>query len=301
VRQPARPDAAWHVPLRGEGEASASLNRGELRAAGLMLAASTLFGVSNTLVPVLAPFVSPVQIVVLSNLFAIPLAAPWLGKGWLAPPRSPRLLVAMMLVSGVSNLVWFEALARANVSLATALSFAAPLVAMPIAATVLGERVTPARWAAVAWGFMGTLVVLRPWRAEVGPGVWLAVLATIGFVGVYLTLRLLAGQETPARTVVAMSVGQVLSGLPLLPAVWRTPGPETLGGILLLAACMQIGRAAMQRAFSLGRASVVMPMDFLRLPAIAAIAWAWLGQVPDLWTFAGAAMIVSATVLLARL
>jgi drug/metabolite transporter (DMT)-like permease len=266
-----------------------------------MVVASTLFGVSNTLVPALAPFVAPVQIVVLSNCFAILLALPWLGKGWLAPPRAPWLLVAMMVVSGVSNVVWFEALARANVSLATALSFAAPLIAMPIAAMILGERVTPARWAAVAWGFLGTLVVLRPWRAEVGPGVWLAVLATIGFVGVYLTLRLLAGQETPARTVVAMSVGQALSGLPLLPAAWQTPSLETLGGILLLAACMQIGRAAMQRAFSLGRASVVMPMDFLRLPAIAVIAWAWLGQVPDVWTFAGALMIVSATVLLARL
>jgi drug/metabolite transporter (DMT)-like permease len=277
------------------------LIRNEARAAGLMLLASTLFGLTNTMVPALAPFASPVQIVVLANLFAIAIAAPWLGRGWLARPRAPGLLIAMMLISGVSNVVWFEALARANVSLATALSFAAPLVAMPIAAMVLGERVTMARWAAVAWGFLGTMVVLRPWRADLGPGVWLAVVATIGFVGVYLTLRLLAGQETPARTVVVMSLGQMLSGLPLLPAAWQPLSWQTVLGIALLAAFMQLGRAAMQRAFALGRASVVMPMDFLRLPAIAAIAWVWLGQVPDIWTFAGALMIVSATIALARL
>lgn len=253
------------------------------------------------MVPVLAPFASPVQMVVIANLFAMAIAAPWLGRGWLARPRAPSLLLAMMAVSGVSNTVWFEALARANVTLCTALSFAAPLIATPIAAMLLGETVTPARWAAVIWGFLGTLVVLRPWQGEFGPGVWFAVLATIGFVGVYLTLRLLAGLETPARTVVVMSAGQALSGLPLLPATWLPLSWETLAAIALLAAMMQLGRAAMQRAFSLGRASVVMPMDFLRLPAIAVIAWVWIGQTPDLWTFAGALMIVSATVALARL
>jgi drug/metabolite transporter (DMT)-like permease len=265
-----------------------------------MLFASTFFGLANTMVPVLAPIAAPVQIVVLANLFAIVMCTPWIGRGWRARPRAPGLMIAMMLVSGLSNVVWFEALARANVSLATALSFAAPLVAMPIAAMVLGERISPARWCAVAWGFAGTLVVLRPWRADIGPGVWLAVLATVGFIGVYLTLKLLAGQEAPARTVMAMSLGQMLSGLPLLPAAWRPLSWQAVLGIALLASFMQVGRIAMQRAFALGRASVVMPMDFLRLPAIAVISWIWLGQVPDAWTFAGALMIVSATILLAR-
>lgn len=274
---------------------------GEARAALLMLGAAILFGITNTMVPVLAARIAPPQIVVFANLAAIAMTLPWLGGGWFARPRRPRLMLAMAAVSGVSNVVWFEALARANLSLATALSFAAPLAAMPIAARILGERITRARWAAVAFGFAGTLVVLRPWRADPGPGVWLAVLATLGFVGVYLTMRLLAGHETPARTVVAMSAGQALAGAPLLPAVWQPVGIESVAGILALAALMQVGRAAMQRAFSLGRASVIMPMDFLRLPAIALVAWAWIGQVPDLWTFAGAAMIVAATVALARL
>lgn len=275
--------------------------RGEAQAALLMIAAATLFGVTNTMVPVLAASIAPPQIVVFANLAAIAMTLPWLGGGWLARPRRPRLLAAMAAVSGISNVVWFEALARANLSLATALSFAAPLVAMPIAARLLGERITPARWAAVAFGFAGTLVVLRPWRADPGPGVWLAVLATLGFVGVYLSMRLLAGHETPARTVVAMSAGQAAAGAPLLPVVWQPIGWDVAIGILALAAMMQVGRAAMQRAFSLGRASVVMPMDFLRLPAIALVAWGWIGQVPDPWTFAGAAMIVGATIALARL
>jgi len=265
-----------------------------------MLLAATCFGLANTMVPVLAPFATPVQIVVIANLFAVGMTAPWIGRGWRTRPRAPRLLIAMMVISGLSNVVWFEALARANVSLATALSFAAPLAAMPVAAMVLGERISAARWGAVAWGFAGTLVVLRPWRSDPGPGVWLAVLATVGFVGVYLTLRLLAGQEAHARTVMAMSLGQMLAGLPFLPANWQPLSWQTVLGIALLASSMQIGRIAMQRAFALGRASVVMPMDFLRLPAIAVISWIWLGQVPDVWTFAGALMIVSATVMLAR-
>ena len=266
-----------------------------------MLVAAWLFALSNTLVPVLAVSISSVQIVVLANTFGIVLTAPWLGRRLFARPRAPWLLLAMMATTGVSNLAWFEALARANVNLVTALSFAAPLMAMPIAALIQRERITPARWAAVLWGFLGTLVVLRPWRAELGPGVWLAAAATLGFVFIYVGMRLLATREPPARTVVAMSAGQVLSGLPLLPATWQPLSWQLAGGILVLAALLQLGRLAVQRAFAFGRASVVMPMDFLRLPTIAAVAWVWIGQTPDLGTFAGAAMIVSATLMLALL
>jgi drug/metabolite transporter (DMT)-like permease len=124
--------------------------------------------------------------------------------------------------------------------------------------------------------------------------------ATFGFVFVYLLVRLLAGREPPARVVVAMAVSQVLTGLPLLPAVWQPMSWQLTLAVALLATMMQGGRLAMQRAYALGRASVVMPMDFLRLPTIAIVAWIWIGQVPDVWTFAGAAMIVSATVMLAR-
>lgn len=265
-----------------------------------MVLATSLFAVNNTMVPVLARTLSPVQIFVLANLFGAMLAAPWMGASLFARPRAPAMLLALMASTGISNLLWFEALARANVNLATALSFAAPLAAMPVAALIQGEKITPARWAAVLWGFLGTLVVLRPWRADLGPGLWHTMAATFGFVFVYLLVRLLAGREPPARVVVAMAVSQVLTGLPLLPAVWQPMSWQLTLAVALLATMMQGGRLAMQRAYALGRASVVMPMDFLRLPTIAIVAWIWIGQVPDVWTFAGAAMIVSATVMLAR-
>lgn len=274
--------------------------RPELRAALLMCLCAVLFGGSNAMVRFLADTADPVQMVVIANVFAMLMVLPWAWREVLRPFRKPRLMLAMTVIAGVSNVVWFEALATADLSLATALSFAAPLVAMPIAARLLGERIGWLRWAAVAFGFAGTLVVLRPWRAGLDPAVWFAVAATVGFVGVYLTMRLLAGAESPARVVFMMSVGQALSGLPLLPGNWRPLSLGTLGFILLMALMMQVGRATMQRAFALGRASVIMPMDFLRLPAIALIAWLWFGQRPDFWTFAGAAMIVGASVALAR-
>lgn len=266
----------------------------------LMVVCAVLFGISNSLVPYLSAVAAPVQMVVFANLFAIVLVLPWARHDLLRPFRKPRTMWTMVVISGLSNVIWFEALATANLSLATALSFAAPLIAMPIAARMLGERISAVRWAAVAFGFAGTLVVLRPWRSGLDAAVWLALAATVMFVGVYLTMRLLAGSESPARVVLMMSVGQVLSGLPFLPSQWRPLDAATMGGILLMALVMQIGRVGMQRAFAMGRASVVMPLDFLRLPAIAAIAWLWFGQTPDLPTFAGAAMIVAASVTLAR-
>lgn len=293
----AGPRAKTIEPARREP----ALKHDEARAGLLMLFAATLFAIANTMVPVLAGVASPLQILVVANVFAVLLAIPWIGRRLFARPRAPRLLGVSMALSGLANVLWFEALARTNLSLATALSFAAPLLATPIAALLLGERVTRARWVAVLSGFLGTLVVLRPWQGEFGPGTWFVVAATASFVGLYVTLRLLAGYEHPVRAAAAMSLGQVLVGLPLLVFAWQPLSWQALASLALVGVLLQTARVAMQHAYGLGRASVVIPMDFLRLPTIAVVAWIWIGQVPDIWTFAGALMIIAATVALARL
>jgi drug/metabolite transporter (DMT)-like permease len=213
-------------------------------------------------------------------------------KGW------GRLRTARPVFHGVRNAThlggqYFLLFALIYIPLGqvTALEFAIPIFTTLIAAFVLRERVGAARWASIAIGFAGVLVIVRPGFGVVHPAALLAVLATVCFAASNNMVKVLTRTESVVVIVFWMHLMQALFALvPALP-VWVTPAPHHWPWVLGLSVGSVVSHYAMTRSVALADLSVIFPFDFLRLPVTALAAWAIWGETIDVWTVAGAAII----------
>ena len=175
-----------------------------------------------------------------------------------------------------------------------------PLFATAGAALVLGEVVRARRWTATVVGFLGTLIILRPGFTEITPAMALPVLAAVSMACATLTVKSLSRTESPATIVLYMTL--FLTPLSLVPAlfVWQWPDLETLGYLIGLGGTGALAHLLMTIAYGKADASAVIPFDYARLPFVAVIAFFLFGEVPDLWTWVGAAVIAASAIYIAR-
>jgi drug/metabolite transporter (DMT)-like permease len=193
-----------------------------------------------------------------------------------------------------SALLTFYALGFVALPTATAISFSAPLMVTALAPLVLGETVGLARMLAVAAGFVGALVVVRP--SADGQN-WAVVLllanAAISAV-IQLMSRKLAQHDGAATSNTYMVlVGFVAMTLPL-PFVWRTPA-DTLDAMVFVGIGISggIGHYLLVRAFELAPAAFVSPFTYGQIIGATLISYLVFGQLPDVSTWIGAAIIAA--------
>ncbi len=239
----------------------------------------------------------PFEIAFFRLVFGLLPLLPWFIKlGW-SPLRTKR--PGMIIFRGVLNLVcmlaFFVALAITPLAEVTVLVFTAPIFATMLAVFVFGEKVGLLRWGAIGFGFLGAVVVLRPGFEAVSPGSALALFAAIIWGVCLIIIKSLGKTDSSLTITVYMSL--VMAPLSLLPAllVWQWP---TAGQFLWLAAIGVfggIGQMAMAEALRIGDTHVVMPIDFVRLIWISAIAYVVFAEVPGFYTWLGGAMIFAAT------
>lgn len=176
---------------------------------------------------------------------------------------------------------------------AVAVSFVAPFIVTILAALVLREPVGPRRWFAVVLGFLGTLVVIRPGMGVLHPAIFFVVLAASAFGLRQILSRYLSGDDGTATTVAYTGLtGSALMTL-ALPFVWVTPEGGRVWLLLLAMACVAAaGEFLIIRALELTQAVVLAPLQYSMM--IWSTIWGWLifSQLPDLWTWVGAAIIV---------
>jgi drug/metabolite transporter (DMT)-like permease len=227
---------------------------------------------------------------------------PWIARAGLASLRTSKVWFYTLRagVSLVSILTWFYGITLVPLATATALNFAAPLFATAGAALILHETVRLRRWMAVAIGFVGVLVILRPGMSALDPNLLIILLsaATGGMSAV--TVKFLARSE-PAIAIVSYMV-IYLTPLSLLPAlfVWRWPSFESLAWLAGLGALGTLAHVAVARAYRLADASACAPFDFLRMPFVVILAYVAFGEVTDLWTWIGAAVIGGSSIYVAH-
>jgi len=211
-----------------------------------------------------------------------------------------KLYFSRAFVGYASMLCWFSALVSLPIAEATALSFTSPLFATAAAALLLGEVVRRRRWTATIVGFLGAMIVLRPGVDAVSfaHGLVLASAALGGWNAI--TVKQLTRSDSANTIIVYMTLYLVpLSAIPAM-FVWQWPSAHAwlLTGALGLFAT--IGHQSFTRALAECDASYVLPFDFTRLPMVAFLAYLVFGEVPDIWTWIGGAVIVGATVYIAR-
>lgn len=273
-----------------------------VRGALWMLVACLSFAVMSALIRQLSAYMHPFEVVLFRNLAGFAFMLPWLLRSGVIALRTDhhRLYLGRSFLGFLSMLAWFSALALMPLAEATALSFTAPLFATVFAVLILGEIVRARRWTATAVGFVGAMIVLRPGFAEPGLGHTLLLVSAAlhGFNAI--VVKQLTRTENP-NAIVTYTTLYILP-MSLVPAlfVWTIPPWEAVPWIVLLGLVATFGHQALTRAFMVADTSVVMSLDFGRLPFVALIAWLAFGEVPDLWTWIGAAVIVAASVYTAQ-
>jgi drug/metabolite transporter (DMT)-like permease len=194
----------------------------------------------------------------------------------------------------------FSALALMPLAEATAISFSAPLFAMIGVAVVVGEKVRARRWTAIGIGFLGVAIVLRPGIAAISvPALMMLIGSSVVGAG-FTCVKLLSRTESP--NVMVLFMGLFMAPVSLVPALFVWQWPSALGWLYLImvGTCATLAHLCFNRAFAATEASAVLPFDYLRLPLVALYGFLLFGEIPDLWTWAGAGVIVAANLYIAQ-
>lgn len=267
-----------------------------------MVGAAAFGAVDAVLVRALAGAVHPFVMGFTRALFGLLIVLPWI----IARPDMLRsnyrfrhaLRAGLKLAS---LLAFFVAFTTAPLADVTAIAFTSPIFVTIGAWIFLGERPRRLRIIAVLLGFIGVLIVLSPGRqAGISSGLVFALLGALLTALIQLILKPMSGRDS-TETLVAWNLIAMVP-IAALPAalVWTTP---TLTEWLILALQGVIGAAAMgcvTRAFFFAEASLIVPVDFVRLPLVAAMGYFFFAQVAPATTWIGAAVIFAAIVMMAR-
>jgi drug/metabolite transporter (DMT)-like permease len=189
---------------------------------------------------------------------------------------------------------WFYGLALIPLTEVFAIEFTMPIWTAILATIILGERMSRLRVLAVAIGFAGVLVILRPGIAVVSPAALAVLASAAAYATSHVFTKRLSGTETPLTILFYMTAIQLPLGLvPALPD-WVWPSAAMWPWVVVVALTALSAHYCLARAFRLADATVVVPMDFLRLPLIAVIGLFVYGEALQTWVVLGAAIILTA-------
>ena len=190
--------------------------------------------------------------------------------------------------------LWFYAITMAPLAQVFAMEFTSPLWVAVLAPLVLKERLTPTRAMAAGLGFVGILFVARPFDGlSLSPGLIAGGLAAIGFAGSAIFTRLLTRTETTTCILFYLTTMQAAFGLLCagIDGQMALPTLYTLPWLALVGLAGLVAHFCLTTALSLAPASIVMPIDFARLPIIAAVGMLLYGEPLQFAVLAGAAVI----------
>lgn len=230
-------------------------------------------------------FRSVVGVVVISILIA--------RTGWIQI-RTQRF--SAHLVRNISHFAgqygWFYALAIISLAELTAIEFTTPIWTALLAWLLLGEKLSLPRILALLFGVAGLLLILRPGISEIQPAMLIVLAGSVGYAMSYIQTKSLIRTDTPLCILFYMTLIQLPFGL--IPSLieWQTPTLANMPWIIVLGVTAMSAHYCMARAFQLADATVVVPMDFMRLPMMAVVGYLFYEELIDWFVFSGALLML---------
>ena len=219
----------------------------------------------------------------------------WPRRGiWLLRTARPTAQAMRSLIFFIANVCFITALPFVDLATASAVMFTAPIIVTALAVPLLRERVGLRRWAAVAVGFAGALVIIRPASDLFDP--WaLLVLVSAAYYAVYqIWTRQLAPVDSPETLIVyTAAVGALLTTVAF---PWFARSPDSIGDLLAFAGLGLVGALAhlcIIQALKRAPVSTVSPIGYFELVTAVLFGYVVFGNLPDSATWAGAALIVA--------
>ena len=201
--------------------------------------------------------------------------------------------VARNSIHFCAQLGWFYALTLIPIGQVVAIEFTMPIWTAILAAMFLGERMTVWKVEAIVLGLVGVIVIVRPATGEISSGQLFALAAAVGFGISVAMVKSLTRTDQTLTILFWMQAVQFAGSV--LPAIyfWQWHSLTTWGWAVVVAFCGTYSHYCMTRAMLYADATVVVPMDFLRVPLVALAGWLLYSERLDAFTVFGAVLILS--------
>src|SRR3546814_3050506 len=170
--------------------------------------------------------------------------------------------------------------------------FLTPILVTALAVPLLGERVGPRRWAGVAIGFLGAMIVIRPGTAAMQLAALLPLLAALFNAFYQLSTRMLSGTDGPMTTLLYSAAVGMVAMTAVQPFVWTAPDPEGWFLMMALGVLGGVSNFALIKAFQTAAASTLAPFNYTSILWATLSGFLVLGELPDHWPLWGAALII---------
>lgn len=220
------------------------------------------------------------------------------AAGGLAAVRTDRLPqhVLRNAIHYAAQYGWFAALTLIPLAQVVSIEFTMPIWSAALAVVVLGERMSARKWMAVLLGLVGVAVIVRP-AGSVDVGQLVALASALGFAISVVLVKSLT--RTDAAVVISFWMLVVQSAIGLVPAlmVWQWPSAQVWAWVVVVAFCGTYSHYCFARAMQHADATVVVPMDFLRVPLTALVGWLAYAEGVDAFTALGVGLILAGNLL----
>jgi drug/metabolite transporter (DMT)-like permease len=244
----------------------------------------------------------PLQVLFFRNFFCVMWMLPLLAHRGLSLVRTSQIRLYGLRVglSFVSMTAFFQALALLPIGEVTAISFLSPLFGTLFAILMLREHVGPQRWTALAVGFIGAMIILRPTGVGFGLGQMAALFSAMAVGVIGPLVKHLTSTDDADRIVFITNL--LMTPLSLIPAlfVWAWPPAELWWQLALMGLFAVLGHMALVRGYAVTDASLAMTFKFSRLPFSVLVGYLAFGELIDGWTWLGAIIIFAAAAFVTR-
>jgi drug/metabolite transporter (DMT)-like permease len=261
-----------------------------------------IFTSTSAMIRLLSAQVESVQTAFFRAALSVILLLPMIAAGRVKPWHSKRIVGHFWRTAmGTGSMVLgFYAVSMLPLADATAIAFSQPLFSFVVAALVLGEKVRWRRWSATVIGFAGVLIMVRPGEGSLQLGALVALANAAAVSLSILLVRRLSDSETPLMILTQFAIfSTILLTVPAI-LVWRWP--DLWGWVLAVGIALSatVGQYFWVQAFKAGEMSAVAPFEYMRLPFAVFVGWLIWGEMPVIWTYLGASIVIGSALYIAH-
>jgi drug/metabolite transporter (DMT)-like permease len=272
------------------------------RGALLMLASGLLFSAMGALVKHLSVQLPNEMVVFFRSAMGLLALLPWVLHRGISQLKTKNLRghLGRGLAGVTAMYCYFYAIAHLPLAEAVLLNYSTPLFIPFIAALWLGEQVSMRLWAAIGVGFVGIVLILKPGLGMFTPVSLIGLASGMFGALAMVSIRRLSKTEPTLRIVFYFSaVCTAVSAVPLLWR-WQTPDPALWTLLILMGVLASLAQLLLTRAYSHAPAAQVGPFTYSTVVFAAAIGWIFWGEIPDLLSFGGTALVCLAGIMTIR-
>ena len=224
-------------------------------------------------------------------LISIPLAILFFRKD-LKFPKSINVQLWRSFFLFLSTVFFFYAISLISLAEALTLSFVAPIIVTILSIFLLNEKVGLHRWSAVIVGFIGVIVIIRPGFIEFNFASFAALAAGVTYAFYIIYTRKLSFTDSPIVTLIFTGVIGCIFISFIVPFFWANLNLHQILFLVLLASIGTLGHFLIILSLRLGEASKLAPLGYFEISTNILVGYIFFDDLPDIWIYAGLALIV---------